>query len=429
MSQYFRFCLLCVGILSGLESFSKEGFDHFFHGNCLRFDFILAGNHETMTVYPVQVRVEPFWAGSRVNLTDTSGYGTFRYHVTEVVSGRKLFSRGFCTLFQEWQTTAEAKVKEKTFYQALFFPLPKEKVNLCLEQRNRDGDYLPVLSVLIDPADYFILKEKPEDNDTIQILRNGTPENHIDLVFLAEGYGRKDRETFRRDAERMCGALFSVTPFSELRNRFNVTAVWTPSEETGTDLPGEHVYRNTRFNSTFYTFDTDRYLTTSDMKTVYDAAACTPWDQLVVLVNTERYGGGGFYNLVTVCSAGHALTPQVLAHEFGHAFAGLGDEYYESEVSYENYYNLDIEPWESNLTTLKDFGSKWKQLVSEDVPVPTPRTPRYKGVVGAFEGGGYTAGGIFSPMQDCRMKSTTSDQFCQVCQLAIRRMIDWYTAE
>ena len=205
-----------------------------------------------------------------------------------------------------------------------------------------------------------------------------------------------------------------------------MTAVLTPSAESGTDIPGEGIYKNTAFNSTFYTFDIDRYLTTSDMKSIYDAAASVPWDHLYILVNSEKYGGGGFYNFLSVCTSDNYLTKEVFVHEFGHGFAGLGDEYYSSAVAYEEFYNLEIEPWEPNLTTLVDFGEKWRDMLKNSTPVPTPRETKYKKTVGVFEGGGYLDKGMYSPYIDCRMKSNNAGEFCPVCIRAIKQAIDFH---
>ncbi len=427
MTRIFRLALVILGMSGSFPTWSQGDYSAFFTGERLRYDFLLAGNQKDVMVFPLQIKQEPFWGGSKVNLIDTLGYGTYRYLVKDEASGKVIFSRGFSTLFQEWQTTAEAKNSDKSFYQAVFFPFPRNRVNLTIEYRNWEGNFIPVFETGIDPADYFIGREKPAGIPVMPILDNGNPETHVDLVFLAEGYTGEEREKFLMDVTRMAEQIMAVSPFRENRDHFNVMAVWTPSEEEGTDIPGEHVYRNTRFNSTFYTFNLDRYLTTSDMRSVYDAVAGVPWDHLVVLVNSERYGGGGFYNFLTVCTSGHALTPKVLVHELGHAFAGLGDEYYNSSVAYENYYNLAIEPWEPNLTTLVDFGSKWKSMVADSIPIPTPRIPGYSEVTGVFEGGGYLSKGIYSPMQDCRMKSNGPDEFCPVCKKTIRVAIDWHT--
>jgi hypothetical protein len=234
-------------------------------------------------------------------------------------------------------------------------------------------------------------------------------------------------EKFREDAKRVTQYLFDEEPFKSEKEKFNVSAVLTPSPESGTDIPGEHIYKNTRFNSTFYTFDVSRYLTTSDMKNILDAAALVPYDQIYVLVNTERYGGGGFYNFVSVCTADNSLTKEVFVHEFGHGFAGLGDEYYTSDVAYEDFYNLKIEPWEPNITTLVNFGSKWKSMVKESVEIPTPRTAKYENTVGVYEGGGYMSKGIYSPFIDCQMKSNTAKGFCPVCAESIKKVIQFYS--
>jgi hypothetical protein len=422
MTRKFLFILF----LFPLVTFGQENFSKYFQKKSLRFDFLLGGNSKEVRVYPQQMKQEPHWAGSLKNLTDIFNYGTYRFQVYDAETEKLLYSRGFSTLFQEWQTTAEAKIADRTFYQAVIFPFPKNKVRLNIEARQWEGNFKTIFETEIDPADYFILKEVPYPYESVSIENNGKPEEKVDLLILAEGYTTGEMDKFVEDAKRVSGYLFEEEPFKSNKEKFNVTALLTPSVDSGTDIPGENIYRNTIFNATFYTFDLDRYLTTSDMKSVYDAAAGVPYDHIYVLVNSERYGGGGFYNFLTVCTADNQLTKEVFVHEFGHGFAGLGDEYYNSSVAYENYYNLEIEPWEPNLTTLVDFEKKWKSMIEPSTPVPTPREAKYSDVVGVFEGGGYMDKGIYSPVMDCRMKSNVAKSFCPVCSLAIQRVIDFH---
>ncbi len=419
--------ILFILISFPIFGFAQVNFDNYFIDKSLRFDFLLGGNNNTITVYPKQIKQEPFWGGSKKNLIDIFNYGSYRFRVFDLQSDSLIFTKGFSTLFQEWQTTAEAKLHDKTFYQAAIFPFPKKKVRLEIDARQWSGKFKTIYKTEIDPKNYFILKEMPTPFKTVKIINNGESKNKVDLVILAEGYTTSEMEKFIADAKRVSGYLFNAEPFKSEKENFNVTAVLTPSVESGTDVPGEGIYKNTHFNSSFYTFDISRYLTVTDMKSVYDAAAAAPYDFIYILVNTKRYGGGGFYNFVTVCTADNQLTKEVFVHEFGHGFAGLGDEYYTSEVAYENFYNLDIEPWEPNLTTLVHFNMKWKNMVPDTVPVPTPREEKYRNSVGVYEGGGYMSKGIYSPFIDCRMKSNKAKSFCPVCREAIKKVIRFYS--
>jgi hypothetical protein len=424
MVRKILFILLFLPLISSTQN---SFFLRYFHQHTFRFDFLLGGKADEVFVFPQQMKKEPLWAGSFVNLIDTFNFGTYRFRVLDAETNKLLFSRGFNTLFQEWQTTPEAKITEKAFYQAVFFPYPKQEVILEIDARQWEGHFKTLFTININPDDYFILKENPFPYEYIIIQEYGKPEEKIDIVILGDGYTKDEMGKFRDDAFRFAGYLFEAEPFKTEKERFNIRAVLTPSIDSGTDIPGKGIYNNTNFNATFYTFDVPRYLTTSDMKSVYDAAAVVPYDQLYLLVNTELYGGGGFYNLLNICSADHHLSDKVFVHEFGHGFAGLGDEYYDSAVAYENYYNLEVEPWEPNLTTLIDFDRKWKSMMDCSIPVPTPRTPKYKGKTGVFEGGGYMSKGIYSPHIDCRMKSNEAQEFCPVCTDAILRMIHFYT--
>src|SRR5690554_3108664 len=94
---------------------ANNQYDFYFETYAFRFDFMLGGNANEVKVYPRQMKQEPFWAGSKANLIDTFNYGLYRFIITDYASGKLIFTRGFNTLFQEWQTTAEAKNIDRMF--------------------------------------------------------------------------------------------------------------------------------------------------------------------------------------------------------------------------------------------------------------------------------------------------------------------------
>jgi hypothetical protein len=300
-------------------------------------------------------------------------------------------------------------------------------VDIFIQKRTYEtGKFITLLERQVDPGDYFINREGSPDVEYDEIMKAGKPKENVDLVFLAEGYTRDEMDAFIADVKKTTDYIFKQKPFNEYKDQFNVYAVKCNSAESGTDVPGEKIYKRTALNTSYYTFDVPRYLTTFDTKTIRDYASVVPYDHIFILINTNRYGGGGFYNHYTAATSDHAYSMEVAIHELGHGFAGLGDEYYNSSVAYSDFYNTEVEPWEPNLTTRVDFKTKWKDLIKESTPVPTPRTEEYEDVIGVFEGGGYVAEGVYSPYMDCRMKSNTSMGFCPVCQKSIEEMIRYY---
>jgi hypothetical protein len=406
---------------------AQNTFDRYFTGKVLRFDYILAGNSQKTVVYPAGMKEEPFFGGSRVQLTDPFNYGNLKYEVFDAVENTLIYSRGFCTLYQEWQTTPEAKVIERSFYEVATMPFPRSKVRFVLSMRERNGSFSKLYETVIDPGDYFIRREKPVNTSFTNIYYVGDPSTCVDLAFIAEGYTAPEMGKFREDVKKMADVLLAEAPYNQFKDKFNIYAVEAVSEESGTDIPGVKSYVNTALNSSFYTFDLDRYLTTQDMRSVNDYAAVVPHDNIIVLINSNKYGGGGVYNYYSGTTAGHPLSPRVFVHEFGHGFTGLADEYYSSEVAYEEFYPLNVEPWEPNITTLVNFDAKWKKLLSKETPIPTPAEEKYINFTGVFEGGGYSAKGIYRPEQDCRMKSNSHKGYCTVCRDAVRKMIEFYT--
>jgi len=280
---------------------------------------------------------------------------------------------------------------------------------------------------MIDPQNYFIQPSPGLKYSVDNIRLSGDPEHSVDIVFVPEGYTQSQMGEFKADVLRLTDSLFAVKPFSTYAKSFNLYAIMAPSEEEGTDIPGADIWKNTLVNSSFYTFDSERYLTTLDFWKVRDVAALAPYDQIFILVNTSKYGGGGIFNHYSLTSSDNELSAKVFIHEFGHGFAGLGDEYYTSDVSYSDFYSTETEPWEPNLTTLVDFTVKWEKMLKSGTPVPTPATSEYINITGVFEGGGYAAKGIYRPAYDCRMKSNKPDKFCEVCENSVEKMILFLT--
>jgi len=422
MKTLISFILFITSIaLSG-----QSDFDKYFIDKVLRFDFMLAGNNQKTLVYPVGMKEEPFWAGSNTNLINPFNSGNFKYELFDESGKTLIYSRAFSTLFQEWQTTAEAKTIERSYYEVATMPYPKEKVRFVLSKRERNGIFSELYETVIDPSSYFIRKENPGKVVTTKIYDGGDPHTAVDLAFIAEGYTANEMVKFRDDVKKMADYLFAEAPFSDYKNKFNIWAVEAISQESGTDIPGEKIFVNTALNSSFYTFDLARYLTTQDIKAVNDYAAAVPHDNIIVLINSNRYGGGGVYNYYSGTTAGNQLSPKVFIHEFGHGFAGLADEYYSSSVTYDEFYPLNVEPWEPNITTRVNFESKWKKMIASDIPIPTPQEEKFKNVTGLFEGGGYSAKSIYRPELDCRMKSNGPKGYCSVCRNAIKEMIEFY---
>jgi hypothetical protein len=409
--------------------FAQNNFDKWFENKALRIDYFLAGNSKMQSLYLDEFRIEPYWSGSFTNTVDKLNFGTHRVEVTDKESGLLIFSQGFCTLFQEWQTINEAKFLNRAFEQVTRIPFPKNKVVVTFKLRESDGSFSTLSQLDIDPQSIFIENKVVDKHNVTKIANNGDSNSKLDIVFIAEGYTELQMEKFRDDVKSMSDYLFSIEPFVNHKSDINIWAIESASNDEGPTNPGKGIWNVTATQSSFYTFGIDRYLTTTKYKRVMDIAANAPGDIVYILVNSPEYGGGGIYNHYNVTTSGHPLSKIVFAHELGHGLAGLGDEYYSSDVAYENFYPLNIEPWEPNLTTLVNFDSKWVDLVAKDTPIPTPVNELTKKSIGAFEGGGYVSKGVYRSHFDCRMKSNSAPGFCPVCQIALTKVIKGYTKD
>ena len=421
-----RLSLLLLTVLCSLSSFAQESFDTYFEKKSLRIDFALSGNLQHQSAAIQQLREEPVWGGPQKNLIDQFNYGGYYINVYDKATNKLIYSRGFNTLFEEWRSTEQAKTETQSWTNSASIPYPKAPVYIEITAREKsDMQFHPLLKQEVDPKSIFIDRGKLKENKINSVQHNGSSTEKVDLVFFAEGYTAAEQEKFIADAKRFTDALFNTPPFDTRRNDFNVWAVVLASEESGTDISGKGIFKNTALNSGYYTFGVDRYLTTPDMKSIRDAVWNVPCDAVFLLINAETYGGGGMYNFYACGTADHPKTPVVFTHEFGHSFAGLADEYFSSEVAYQDFYNLKYEPWEPNITTLVNFDSKWKDLLPAKTPIPTPLNDEYKEGIGVFEGGGYLAKGIYRPKDHCMMRDYAP--FCPACSRAILRMIDFLT--
>lgn len=418
-----RILLIITFLIFGKYIFSQDLFEKYFSEGVMRVDFVMAGNSEITNIFFHKIIREPYWGGRKINLIDTLNYGDYYYTVKETRSEKIIFSGSFSTLFREWQTTSDAIINHKAFPNSLRFPFPLRSVEIEIFMRKKDHSLMSLEKIIADPEDPMIEPVCLDDFKVKNLISGESVESSVDIAILAEGYTSKEMRKFQQDAKKLINYMFSVQPFGSYQRLFNINLVYSASKESGSDIPLESYWRNTVFNSNFYTFGIERYLTVNNIWKVCDVASCVPYDQIIILVNSDRYGGGGIYNFYSICTSDHESSPGVLVHEFGHAFAGLGDEYFSSNVTYEDFYDPEFEPWEPNLSSLKNFESKWKDMVPEGIPVPTPADEKYSEIVGAFEGGGYVPKGIYRAQLNCRMNNNSADDFCKVCQRAIERMI------
>ncbi len=469
---------------------SQVPFDEFFIDKALRVDIYQTGDAKEEIVTLDQIYQENLWPESRTHLINPFVYGHYMVKLYDVASNRLIYSRGFDTTFAEYKTTTPAlEGVKRVFERSLRVPCPKRPVLFVVEARDKQHLLHPVFSTSIDPSDYHIIRETTAAGDWVyEALKNGDPHDHVDLALLAEGYTAQDRDKFKADVDRFSAYLFTVEPYKSAKAKFNIIGIFRPSPERAMDEPRQRVYKKTNLNASFNAFDLDRYMLIMEDHRMHEMAAQAPYDAIVVLVNSTRYGGGSIAFDYCVATVDNPASLQTFVHELGHSFGGLADEYYTSEVSYNDFYPKGVEPLEPNITALLDPANiKWKDLVSPGVAIPTEYGKdqmealmaerrknreaqahevesakaagasaakiekighkyqeadkailkklddihrRYAGLedkVGAFEGAGYSSKGLYRPQMYCIMISSPKGEFCRVCQQAIGRMIDYFT--
>jgi hypothetical protein len=443
----------------------------------MRLDYYHTGNATQEMFSLDRVVIEPLpWPGDLAKTIDDTNLGNYFFEVHDQATCRLLYSRGFGSIYGEWSTTDEAKTMNRTFSESLRFPVPAAPVKIVLKERKegKELDLHEVWSTTIDPKDKFIdTSHPPSPGPLLTIQKMGEPAAKVDLLIIGDGYTAAERGKFEQDVHRFTEILFSRSPFREHRSDFNVWGLCPRAEESGISRPSTGVHRRSPLGASYDTFDSERYILTTDNHALRDAASYAPYEFIEILVNGKTYGGGGIFNLYATVAADNEWSPYVFVHEFGHHFAGLADEYYTSDVSY-NPAALRIEPWAPNVTVLADPATlKWKDLVTPGTPLPTPwskqefeayehdiqaerrriraenrpesemnalfekekqhedqllASDKYASRVGAFEGANYEAHSYYRPQENCIM-FTRYDSFCAVCRRAIERIIAMYAAQ
>lgn len=407
-----------------------QSFSDYFADKTLRIDYLFTGNADKQTICLDELSELPGWAGRRQRLSELPLQGNGQIVVRDLATKKSIYQTSFSSLFQEWLETDEAKELSKGFENTYLLPYPLKPVEVEITLRDSKHEVRTSMKHIVKPGDILIHKKGlTHINAHKYLVKSGDEKRCIDVAILAEGYTPAEMETFYKDAGIACEALFDHEPFKSMKDRFNIVAVASPSADSGVSAPKQGEWKNTAFGSHFDTFYSDRYLTTSRVKAINDALAGIPYEHIIILANTEQYGGGGIYNAFTLTTAHHAKFRPVVVHEFGHSFGGLGDEYFYDDDLMNGIYPLNIEPWEQNITTRTNFASKWEDMLKKGTPVPTPVTSKAKYPVGIYEGGGYSSKGIYRPADDCRMRTNEYPSFCPVCQRAIERIINFYTEE
>ena len=418
----FLLCLIAVA------STRAQVFADHFADKTLRVDYIFNGNASGQAICLDGLSALPTWAGRKHHLAELPLQGNGQIVMRNAASGKTIYTTSFSSLFQEWLETDEARNVTKGFENTFLLPYPLQPVEIEITLLDPRRNVRASMKHIVHPNDVLI-EQKGNSHITPHkyLLHNDSPEKCIDVAILAEGYTLQEIQTFYEDADIACKSIFDHEPFKSMNKRFNVVAVASPSTDSGVSVPRLNEWKHTAFGSHFSTFYSDRYLTTSRVKAIHDALAGIPYEHIIILANTEEYGGGGIYNSYTLTTAHHPMFRPVVVHEFGHSFGGLADEYFYDNDVMTDTYPLDIEPWEQNISTQVDFAAKWKDMLSENTPVPTPAEVSENYPTGVYEGGGYSAKGIFRPAENCRMRTNEYPAFCPVCQRALRRIIEFYT--
>jgi IgA peptidase M64 len=227
------------------------------------------------------------------------------------------------------------------------------------------------------------------------LVDNGPPENRVEIVLLGDGYELDHQRAFDELAEDVPVLLERVEPFREYWRYFNVVRGVCVSADAGIDGFGRDY--DTLLGG--HTLDTDAGHAGVDGRMVADALGQIPGNDGLAIVFVKLgilgIGGGG----LAVIGGRDART---VVHEWGHAFAGLGDEY--SDHTHER----GSVPTRINISATEDPKQvPWRHWLEA-------RHPN----IGIHEGGAGQAMNAWRPTPNgCLMNN--AEVFCPVCREAL----------
>ena len=405
MKRLIRIFILAVGILLPRGAAGQEvRFEDWFTGGTLRVDCLREGSAMGDTVWVERwYDRQAAWHGSRTQLLDPFDNGDYRVVMRDAATGRELYSRGYSNLFREYKDTPEGKTSAKQFQETLLLPMPRGKVQIAFQKRDKDMKLYDQTVVLFEGVKGSEKGVKGSERTNEELATK------FDVAFVMQGFDGVGEEEYQKVCDRMRGVLLGKEPFKSHCEDFNLY----------------FVKGNARVE--YNTFGADRYAMTFKVWQLHDVLGTTPCDHIIIVINNEKYGGGAIYNFYSVTSL-HSMAESVLPHELGHGIGGLADEYVDEDLSYADLHRTSHEPLEPNITNLVDFHSKWQSLLPAGTPVPTPdaEVPRNEnGPLGAYEGAGYSSKGVYRPAMHCMMRDYAP--FCPVCRQRLEEVIKMFT--
>ena len=240
------------------------------------------------------------------------------------------------------------------------------------------------------------------DVDTLQYQGSSC----INFVIMGDGYTLAEQPKFVNDANRFKNYFFDQPPYVYYKNYFNVFVIKVPSTESGVKHP--HTANdcpdgmpaadpNNYFGSTFDRSGIHRLVAFSNTAAIGRILSRNfpLYDQVVVLANSNYYGGsGGTYPVATV----NAASNEIAVHEIGHSFGNLADEYWAGAG-----YGAE------NANRTQEINSslvKWKNWLGTNG-------------IGIYNYGGKAPLSVwYRPHEDCKMQYL-GRPFCSVCTEAI----------
>jgi hypothetical protein len=295
------------------------------------------------------------------------------------------------------------------FKETVYFPFYNQDVIVELSVLNEHTfEYENVWQKNIKPSGVKVIAKQKRK---VEIVKKASRYPSVVFLFVSDGYTTAELNDFKQKCNRYADSLLTIPALKKYSEHIEFQSLFVPTASHRFDLVDTA------------TLGVERYYAITNTWRLADKLSGLSVNHVIVLANTENYGGSGFFKRYLVVNAANYYAVKVLLHEFGHSFGGLGDEY-DSDPLLCNIPPAGADYGYPNISAMPNGKVKWQKWLLPETPIPTPNVEKYKNSVGAFEGAAYCSKHLYRPVSNCLMRTLDPGFFCPVCNEAIEYQIN-----
>ena len=249
---------------------------------------------------------------------------------------------------------------------------------------------------------------------TKEVIHSAKSAKKLNIVFLGDGYLKRDQKLLRGHAGTAWARLRSVSPFSENTERIEVQLLYTYSPQGKSFGEADFRYGSTEASR-------NRLKVSKIAQAKADANQAVPGADLIILMTRKSGRSHGSRGVIVLSENGD----DSIAHEVGHALGGLADEYQStSRIGDRKELPTDRDLKAPNVTLDRYIDTTNDKTIAQTAKWGHfLKLPNASPLVSAYQGGYYRTVGVWRPSYRCMMSNSKAASFCPVCHEAMTQKL------